>query len=568
MKKINIKIDDKSIKCDSGLTVFAVAKKNNIFIPGLCSHPDFPPKGNCRLCLVEIKGQKKLKTSCTTIVEEGMEVFTNTERVKKARNLNIELIFSEHTEKCADCVWRYECKLLSFAEKYKILITRFKDRKKNRKTYKFANAVEFDGSQCVDCRNCLDACSMLQKINYLELEGKGANQEIAPTKNKDVRCILCGQCTVHCPVSAAQEQTHWEMVEDALKDKNKIVVAQFAPSIRVSIGEDFNLPHGKIVTEQIVTSLKELGFQYVFDVNFSADITTIIEAEELLERVGEGKDMPMITSCCPGWINYVEFYHPDKLNHITTSRSPHIHGGGAIKTYWAQKMDIKPKNIVVVSIMPCTAKKYEASRKEMKIKGHYPVDYVLTTRELTFLLKKNNIRLEKLKKTKADNPLGEYSGAAAIFGGSGGVMESALRTASYLACGGKDKICRGRLEFKSVRGLDGIKTAAVNIAGKKLRVAIVNGIGNIEPVISNLDKYDYIEVMACPGGCIGGGGQPIPTTPKIRQKRIEALYKLDKSKKIRMSYDNKSAVEIISWLKKNKLGKQVLFTKYFKKKKY
>jgi len=590
MKKVKIKLNNKSITCNEGQSIMHVARENGIDIPGLCGHPDFPVKANCRLCVVEIKGMRTLQTSCSTIVADGMEISTETERVKKARNTNLELIYAEHIEKCPECIWRFQCPLLATAQKYGLKITTFKDRKGNRKIHKFANAVEIDGTQCIDCRNCVDACSLLQRINYLEITGKGADQEIAPTKDKNIGCILCGQCATHCPVSAAQEQQEWEPVENLLKNKNgKVVVAQFAPSIRVSVGEDFGLPYGKVMTEHVVAGLRALGFDHVFDVSFSADLTTIVEAEELLERLkaggnGRGEEtprksqisnlksqIPMITSCCPGWVNYVEFYNPELIPNLTTARSPHIHGGGAIKTYWAEKMKIEEKNIVVVSIMPCTAKKYEATRPEMKINGLFPVDFVLTTREFSFLMKKNKIDLAKLKKSKADDPLGEYSGAGVIFGGSGGVMESALRTAHFMACGGKkDGVCRERVEFKEVRGLLGVKEAVVDVAGKKLRVAVVNGIGNVRPVIGQLANYDYIEVMACPGGCIGGGGQPIPTTPEIRKKRIAALYRLDKGKKLRKSYENKGVAEILAWFKKqgHEFEHSVLHTNYKKRNKY
>ncbi len=549
-KNIIITINNKKIKCREGQTIKEVAEKNGIFIPGLCSHPDFPPKANCRICLVEIEGSKKLVPSCSTKVSDGMVVNTESERVARIRNLNIELIFAEHIEKCPTCIWRFNCPLLKLAIKYKVQIKRFPDRKGKRKIYKFANAVEIDGTQCIDCRNCIDACSVLQNIHYLELKGKGSRQEVVPTKNKNIQCIYCGQCALHCPVSAAQEQAHWPEVEKLLRSKKKIMVAQFAPAIRVSIGEEFGIPHGTVVTEQLVGSLRRLGFDYVFDVNFGADITTIIEAEELIDRIKNGGVLPMFTSCCPAWVRYLEVYQPNLLPHLTKTRSPHIINGGIIKTYWAAKMKIKPKDIVVVSIMPCTAKKFEITRPELKVKGLRAVDYSLTTREFALMLKKNNINLAQVEKSQANNPMGEHSGAAAIYGASGGVMESALRTAQVIL-GEKTK----KIEFKVVRGLKDVKEATIKIGGQDIRSVVVNGIGHIKKVLDNLDEYDYIEVMSCPGGCIGGGGQPIPTTPEIRKKRMMALYKIDKNKKVRYAHENQEAKEIISWIKKNKMKK-------------
>ncbi len=573
-KKIKIKIDGDNYSCSPDKSVLEVARANGFDIPSLCYHPDFPAKGNCRVCVVEVKfpGSSKFKmvTSCSTQVQEGMEVKTNTKKALDSRKLNLELIFAEHIEECNKCVWKVSCPLLALSEKYDLKITRFHDRKKKREIYKFGNAVEIDGTQCIDCRNCIDACGVLQNINYLKVEGKGIHQEVRPVRSWDTDCIYCGQCALHCPVSAAQEQLQLEEVEKKIKKREKIMVAQFAPSIRVSVGEDFGLPHGKIMTGQVVSALRMLGFDYVFDVNFGADLTTMVEAKELLERVKNKETMPMMTSCCPAWVKYIEFYHPELIPNLTTSRSPHIHLGGVIKNYWAKQMNIKPKDIQVVSIMPCTAKKFEASRKEMKIKGMFPVDHVLTTREFSWMIKRKKIDFANIKSMPADMPLGEHTGAAAIYAGSGGVMESALRTAHHLACKGKKKgVCRPRIDFKEVRGLEGIKEADVKVAGKNMRVAIVNGIGNIEPIIENLDCYDYVEVMSCPGGCIGGGGQPIPTTNEIREKRIKALYKIDKSKKVRKAHENKGVKEVMDWIEaggKN-LEHQILHTSYTNRRK-
>jgi NADP-reducing hydrogenase subunit HndD len=588
-KRIKIKINGREIICPEKTTVMQAAKIIGLELPSLCYHPDLTVRANCRICVVEIKGRRCLATACSTLVEDGMEIMTDTARVKRSRNLNIELIFAEHIERCPTCIWRVNCQILELADKYKIEIKRFSDRKGKRKVYRFANAVEIDGTQCIDCRNCIEACSTLQKINYLELKGKGINQEVVPvtaksrlpfikSKDRRVDCIYCGQCAVHCPVGAAQEKSDWHLVEKVLKDKNKIVVAQFAPSIRVSIGEEFGLKQGKIMSGQVVSALRRLGFNYVFDVNFGADITTMVEAEELIEKIKHGGTMPMFTACCPAWVKYIEFFRPDLIPNLTSARSPQIHSAGLIKTYWSAKMKIKPKNIVVVSIMPCTAKKFEAGRKELKINGYFPVDHVITTRELAWLIKKNDIDFIRLPSTQADNPLGSASGAAAIYGATGGVMESALRTAQYLlntmqstVCAGiknkkKQELCNSRIEFKEVRGLDGVKEAEFTMAGKKIRVAAVNGIGNIETILKNLNNYDYIEVMACPDGCIGGGGQPIPTTSLIRQKRLAALYKIDENSKIRRAHENQEAVTALSWLKSNgKLAAKVLHTKYKKR---
>ncbi len=566
--KIKVIIDGQKYFGQEGQTILDLAKKNNIFIPSLCHHPDLSIKANCRACVVEIKGCSKLVTSCSTKIVEGLEIFTNSKKVQSARDTNLKLIFAEHVEKCSSCSLRFNCTLLGLAKRYNIKINNFLDRKINRKTYKFSKSIEIDGSQCIDCRKCVDACSNIQKINYLEIKGQGSKQEIVPTKNKKIDCIYCGQCALHCPVASAQEQSDWTEIEKILANKkNKTLVAVIAPSTRMTIGEEFGLPYGQNNSGKMVAALKKLGFDQVIDVNFAADVTTLVEAQELLERIGDKKAiMPMITSCCPAWVKYLEFYRPDLIPHLTTSRSPQIHLGGIIKTYWAKKKNIKPENIVVVSIMPCTAKKFEITREELKIGKLKPVDKVLTVRELAFLIKRASIDFKSLKPVKSNNLINDGSSAGLIYGASGGVMESALRTANFMICGtSKGQICRSRIDFKDVRGLAGVKESTVNLGGKKVRVAVVNGIGNIKDVLTNINNYDYIEVMACPGGCIGGGGQPIPSSMEIVSKRIAGIYKEDKSGKIRTAHENKGAVEVVKWIKDEGLEHQILHTKYSKK---
>lgn len=562
---MTLKINNKIIKAESGLTILEIARQNGITIPSLCYHPDLKIKANCRVCVVEITGRPTLSTACSTIAQEGMEIYTDSPRVKKARNLNLELLFAEHIEKCGNCSLRYNCELLNLARRYKLKIARFKDRKGRRATYRFAQAVEIDGTQCIDCQNCVESCER-QGVGYLEFKGDGVNQEVLPKRDSKSACIYCGQCTTHCPVAAAQEQDAWSDVEKIMKDKNKIVVAQFAPAVRVSLGEEFGLPYGANCEGQIYTALRRLGFKYVFDINFGADITTMVEAEEFVARLNDKKAVfPMTTSCCPAWVAYVEFYHPELLPHLTSARSPHIHSAGAIKTYWAQKKKISPKNIVVVSIVPCTAKKYEAAREELSLKGKPLVDYVLTTRELAFMIKKNKIDFKKLPAGDGEKLFNSGSGAAAIYGATGGVMESALRsTAAFLCSQTKNPLCDSRLEFKEVRGLTGFKEATLDLAGRKIRVGVVNGLGNVAALLPKLKKYHYIEVMACPGGCLGGGGQPIPTTEAIRQKRAAGLYNIDLKRPVRRAHENKAMLAYYNWANNNGLASKVLHTKFKK----
>lgn len=542
---MRIKIDKKRIKAKKGESILQAAKRNNIFIPNLCSHSDLTEKASCRMCVVEVNGC--LFPACSTKVKKGMEVLTNTERVRKQRKTNLELLFAQHREECEDCIYDFNCQLLKLAKEYKIDKERFKNRKKKFPCYNFKPALIFDSSKCIDCRNCLEVCP----VNYLELEEKNGFFQVKPKENR--HCIYCGQCITHCPVGAFEAEGEFEKVENALK--GKIVVFQFAPSIRTSIGEEFNMQPGEVVTDKLVGAIKQLGADYVFDVSVGADFTTKEEAKELKEKIERGDKRPMFSSCCPAWVRFVECYYPEFTSNLTTVRPPHIILGGLIKTYFAKKNNLDPKKINVVSVMPCVAKKYEIQRKELKIGHLKPVDYVLTTRELAYLFYKNNIDLKKIKEEKADDPLGVPSGGGVIYGASGGVMESALRTAFKKA------------DFKKIRGQKGIKKMEIKVKNKTLRLAAVNGIENAKQILEELKKnkeaYSCVEVMACPGGCIGGGGQPVPSDGELREKRAEGLYRIDKTKKMKRADENPIVKKVYKeFLNNKKIIKKVSHTTF------
>ncbi|MCX7778926.1 MAG: [FeFe] hydrogenase, group A [Patescibacteria group bacterium] len=530
-QKIKVILNGKKIIAKKGQTVLEVAQKNGFVIPTLCFHPDLKKKANCRICLVEIKGRKNLATACSTEVEEGMEIKTESLRIRRARKFNLELIFAQHEEECNDCVWRFNCQLLKLAKDYRVKITRFSDRKSQRKIYQFGPVI-LDGTKCIDCRNCLEACP----VDFLAIKNKGADIEVIPSRKNS--CLYCGQCLIHCPSGAIESDTEFEKIEEPFRKKKKILIAQFAPSIRSTIGEAFGFSYGENLTNQLTAGLKKLGFDFVFDTAVGADFTTTEEVNELIERLEENKNLPLFTACCPAWVRFVEVYQPKLIPYLTTVRSPHIILGGLIKNYFAQKEKINPRKITVVSIMPCTAKKYEINRPELKIKGIPPVDHVLTTRELIYLFKKYQIDLKKIKPLQPDLPLGWPSGAGVIYGTSGGVMESALRSL-YQKFTRQDLV---KIDWQKIRGLKGIKMTKIKIGQKEIKVAVVNGLKNIQKILKTFKKnpkiFDYIEVMACPGGCLGGGGQPLPVNDKIREKRAEGLYQIDQKKEIKIAHLN------------------------------
>ena len=563
--KISLTINGQKVKAGAGQTILEIAQQNGIDIPSLCYHPDLSAKATCRLCLVEIKGVALPQTACSTVAVDGMEITTESPELTQLRKTNLELIFSQHQEECADCVWDKKCELLNLAKKYKVEITRFTDRKKDFPTYAFQTSageaiLQFDSSKCIDCRNCVEACEK-QQVNHLKITSKNNLQEIAPDDNNP--CVYCGQCLMHCPAGAFEAESEFEKIEQPLQDKSKTIIFQFAPSIRASIGEEFGLEPGVDLTGQIIAGLKQLGANFVFDTSCGADFTTYAEATEGLFRIQQNKSLPMFSSCCPSWARFIEVYWPQLVPHLATTRSPQVILGGLIKTYWARQKNIAPENIIVVSVMPCIAKKYEITKKELKINGLAPVDYVLTTRELARLFKKHQIDLPKLATGLPDDILGDYSGAGVIYGASGGVMESALRTAYFLA-NGKNK----KIDFTKARGQQGLKIATINLGKMKVKVAVANGLANAVEILRNFEKFkDFacIEVMACPGGCIGGGGQPLPSTPQIRQARADGLYQIDKNKKLRLAHENPTLKKVYQeFLTNEEIIKKICHAEYKK----
>lgn len=445
----------------------------------------------------------------------------------------------------------------------------FGKKKDNNQSKHFDSSISFDKSKCINCMNCVKSCAKYS-VSFLETQKDESNGKIypIPSPNSKKDCIFCGQCTAHCPTGAFSELENIVDVKKVIADKSKVVVFQFAPSIRVSIGEEFNLPHGQVVTDQLAQAIRELGADYVFDTSVGADFTTNEEAKEMIEKISSDKCQILFSSCCPSWVKFIEFYYPEYISNIATARSPQMILAGLIKTYWAKLKSIDAKKIVNVSVMPCTSKKYEILRPENKVDGVQMIDYVITTRELAKMLKERNIDIAKISPKPADNPLGEPSGAGVIYGASGGVMESALRTA-YCKMTGK---CLNNIEFTQVRGMQGFKTAEININSKKIRVAVVNTIPNAKKILEELKQnpnaYSCVEVMACPGGCVGGGGQPKPVNDQIIQKRIEALYKIDKDKKVRIASENPILKQIYKeFLKDDVIIKKICHTNYSKKEK-
>lgn len=556
METVTLRINGREVSVGKGETILAAAKKASVDIPTLCNHPDLPPSGTCGMCVVSVAGRDGSVRACATPAEEGMEVSTESLELIDERRKNLEALLDRHLFECDDCVFFQKCHLLELVREY-----RAKPVVKRREEDEIlqSGALVFDQTKCIGCGNCVRVCP----TGFLEM---GENGKVRITDDKSKECINCGQCIIHCPVGAIEGVGEFEELEKLFEDPEKTVVAQFAPSIRTSIGEEFGYAPGEIVTDKLAAALRAAGFDYVFDTATAADFTTTEEAGEILERLESGEHLPIMTSCCPAWVRFVEFFYPEFLPNLATSRSPQIMMGGILKRMLPDRLDKKAEDIVVVSVMPCVAKKYEAARKELEIDGLRPVDRVLTTREAARLLKKKNIDLGRLDPEPVDDPLGEPSGAGVIYGSSGGVFESALRTAYFRLTG--DELPDDAV--REIRGHDGIKRKEIDVAGRTVRLAVVSGLHNARTILEELrenpEAYHAVEVMSCPGGCVGGGGQPTPTTKDIVWKRAQALYDIDRDKTMRRAHENATVTNIYrDHLADEETRKKILHTTYSKK---
>jgi len=539
---INLTIDGRQAEVEEGATILDAALKINIHIPTLCYLPEVQAIGACRVCLVEIEGNRTLQAACVTPAADGIKVFTNTERVRKARRFSVEMLLSNHPFECLTCARNLNCELQKLAYDLGIREVRFTGAKSGGRIDESSPAIRRDQNKCILCRRCIAVCQEIQSVTALYARGRGFETRVEPAFDRninDVACTNCGQCSLVCPVGAITEKECIQEVWGAINDPAKFVVIQDAPAVRAALGEEFGYPPGTLVTGKMLAAARMLGFDRVFDTNFAADLTIMEEGSELLKRVKEGGKLPLITSCSPGWIKFIEHFYPEMLPHLSTCKSPHQMLGALAKTCFAKKAGVDPKDIVVVSVMPCTAKKFECSRPEMTDSGFKDVDYVLTTREFARMIKQAGINFDSLADGYYDDPLGEYTGAATIFGATGGVMEAALRTAYEVATGKT----LTNIEFAAVRGLEGIKEATIPVEGiGDLRVAVAHGLGNARKLVERVKEgkttYHFIEIMACPGGCVGGGGQPIPVNNEIRALRAKALYMEDEHLTYRKSHEN------------------------------
>ena len=541
MSMVNITIDGKPVQVPAGTTVLEAAKQAGIDIPTLCYLKDINEIGACRMCLVEIKGAKALQAACVYPVAEGNEILTASPAVKEARKVNLELLLSNHKRECLTCVRSKNCELQSLADELNITDLRFEGERCDLPMDLTSASLVRDPQKCIACRRCVAVCRNVQKIGVIDAVNRGFNTSIGPAFGMgigEVACVNCGQCLVACPVGAITEKSAINQVWDAIADPEKVVLVQTAPAVRAAIGEEFGMPIGSVATKQMVGAMLGLGFDKVFDTDTAADLTILEEGTELLHRIQNGGTLPLITSCSPGWIKYCEHYFPDMTENLSSCKSPQQMFGAIAKSYYAEKMNLDPKDIVSVSIMPCTAKKFEIQRPDEAANGVPDVDYSLTTRELARMIRKVGLKFTTLPDEEFDAPLGLGTGAAVIFGATGGVMEAALRSAHFLLTGKNPKTDA----FKKVRGVKGWKEAIFEIEGVAVKVAVVSGLGNTRELLTALKKgeveYDFVEIMACPGGCAGGGGQPIHDGFELAEERGKTLYGIDSTAELRFSHEN------------------------------
>ena len=548
MKNVELVIDSTTVSVPEGTTIMEAAETLGIMIPRLCYHPDLSLEGACRVCIVEVEGVESFLPSCATVARDGMKIKTNSPQIREARRDLVELILDNHPKECQTCDRDANCELQNLAYAMGVRERLFEGRRKDHPKECSSTSVIRDANKCILCRRCVRVCSEVQGIHNLSQLHRGFDTVVAPAHEESMAesvCIACGQCINVCPVAAFLEKDSTDEVWAALADPKKHVVVQIAPSIRAAIGEGFGMPVGTPATGQTVTALRRLGFDQVFDTNFGADLTIIEEANEFLTRVEKGQKLPMLTSCSPGWIKFMEHFYPDMIPNASSCKSPMSMLSALVKTYYAEKEDINPDDIYVVAVMPCVAKKFEIQRPEHLMDNGVPyTDAVLTTRELIWMVKAYGIDFANLPEEDFDAPLGFSSGAADIFGTTGGVMEAALRTAVETLTGETLE----EIDFEVVRGVTGIKEASLEVDGKTINIAVSNGLNNakilLDSVLSGEKQYHLIELMACPGGCIGGGGQPYPPQdyhvldPEVLKLRAQGLYDIDKAKTVRRSHQN------------------------------
>ena len=534
---VNAKINGIEVNVEPGTTILSAAQQVYVKIPVLCKHPDLHASAACGICVVKVKASPRMIRACCTPIEEGMEITTHDDELQKIRRTVLELILSNHPNDCLQCARNNNCELQKLAADFGIREVPFKHFLRDAPIDTSTKALEIVPPKCILCGRCVYVCQQLQNVWALSFIERGTETRISPAgdiKLNESPCINCGQCSAHCPTGAIAEYDETKKVWDALYDKDKYCVVQIAPAVRVAIGEAFGYPDGANLTGQLYAALRRLGFKAVFDTSFGADVTIMEEASEFVERFAHHKGkLPLITTCCPSWVDFMEKFYPDMIEHFSSAKSPHEILGVLAKTYYAQKIGVDPAKIYMVSVMPCTAKKYEISRSnEMFASGYQDIDVSLTTREMSRLIKQAGIDFHGLPAETADLMLGEYSGAGVIFGTTGGVMEAALRTAHYFMT----KQNSEQIKFEETRGLKGVKEAVVIIDQIPVRIAVAHGMGNVEYVLKKVQNavakheelpYHFIEVMACPGGCVGGGGQPYGVTDKLRLSRAKGLYNED-----------------------------------------